>query len=57
MPRCLFPMVEKRGRFYTAAPKIQDIYRDIQRQYPRTLVPDPFGEDAIGMSDQAPSST
>ena len=53
----LIPDGQKRGRFYTAAPKIQDIYRDIQQRYPRTLVPDPFGEDAIGIGDQAPSST
>lgn len=53
----LIPDGQKRGRFYTAAPKIRDIYRVVQQHYPRTLVPDPFGEDAIGISDQAPSST
>jgi Fic family protein len=52
----LIPDGQKRGRFYTAGPKIQEIYRDIQQHHPRALVPDPFGEDAIGISDQARSS-
>jgi Fic family protein len=52
----LIPDGQKRGRFYMAGPEVQEIQKSVQDKYPRSPAPDPFGEDALGLSSSATST-